>query len=442
MRGHKTLIQEAEALAMAPAAAYDFLQKRSKQTKDEARYDAFDDEAEAALLARKDPLTNLGLAQFCRNMETAKALFEGAPPDSPVRLAVLTNTSLTGAIFRPLPVGLFPDHESAGTWIGKASYNELQALFENPSLADSFLRDILERPKPWQFLDDDRLATIVGILVKNPRMRTPREDDYMDGYAEYSYGAVFNAAWKLAETVEPDDRWSMALGWLYDQMQTDAFSIKEPMAILSRWRADPSNQEAVEEEAKENTSGWLSNKQRVRKGLARLALSKSSKLLPELLASEDIALRCAAYACGKITPEQAGAGYEKDGETFYNEAMHNLALWRTDAGRQALKTIAWSVVNNDKHSDLSAANIYNSIEKDKRKAHPDWFKDSDEAGSEMEQGDGPATKGDLLLLAARLEQPTANLVQQLGQAISKLNSRVGWVWWFSLGALVASLRHF
>lgn len=113
----------------------------------------------------------------------------------------------------------------------------------------------------------------------------------MDGYAEYSHGSVFNAAWKLAERMPVNERWSRALCLLYDRMQTDAVSIDKPLELAARWHPDPGNVELIEKEAKELERGWLPSYQGVRKGLARLALHNDSKLLASLLASDDPAFR-------------------------------------------------------------------------------------------------------------------------------------------------------
>lgn len=120
--------------------------------------------------------------------------------------------------------------------------------------------------------------------------------------------------------------------------------------------------------------------------------------------------------------------------------MHNHKIWRTAQGRAALKAVAWLVVDNDKHSDLLAANIYNGIREDLAKKHSDWFKDEEDFAPEP--CDEPAIKADLGALADRLTQPGSGpAIEQLNQSLQSLNSRVGWVWWFSLGALVASIRH-
>lgn len=445
MRGYKTLIQEAELLAMPPEAVAEFLKGRAGQSKDEARDDPVDEDVEKALRGRGDPLIDLALARYGRHMEVVSELFQSAPPRSPVRLACLSNRALGHEIFLSFPVGLLGREPGPmAEWLATASDDELSALFENPTLGDSFLRDLLERGKGWESIDDDKLCRFVSILNRNPRMRTPREDDWMDGYDEYSYGSVFNAAWKLAETAPTTERWAASLGWLYEQLQPDAFSIKEPLAIAARWHVDAGDAESMERQEKDHAIGYLGNKERVRKGLARLALRKSGKLLTELLASDDLAFRAAAYAAGDLDADQLRAGYEKDKDLVFNEAIRNLALWRRQPTRQALHDIAWDVVRNDKHSDLIAANHFNSMAKDMRKKHPAWFEDEEEGegtGYEEVDDQAPATKADISALSGHMERQSQGL-DAIAQGLRGLMSRAGWIWWFSLGALVASLRHF
>lgn len=442
-KSYKAIIQQAELMAMPSEAAAAFLMKRAAKTKGELRDDPVDDEIEAGLLARGDPLINLALARHGRFIATLRPLFEAGEPGSAIRLAVLSNNAVGGEIFSRFPSALFDSDEQLGAWIVAAPDEELAALFENPNIDDLFLRDLLDAKAPWDAIPGDRLATIVIILHRNERMRRPYDDDYMDGYAEYSYGAVFNAAWSLAAMVEPTARWAAGLSYLYDRMETDAFSIGKPLELAARWHVDPSDAEAVASEAKDNDRGWLSHCQGVRKGLARLALKKDSKLLPTLLASEDPALRSAAYSDGILTPEQISAAYDRDGELVFNQAMHNLKIWRFKPGRDALSAVAWSIVHNDKHSDLMAANIFNSIRSDLAKKHPDWFKDEEDFRPEIEAGDGPATKADVHALSEMVGQSTSGpAIEQLRQTLNALNSRLGWVWWFSLGALATSIwRH-
>jgi hypothetical protein len=444
MRGYQTQIQQAELMAMAPWPVAEFLRRRASQSKDEARNDPIDEEVERALRSRGDPLIDLSLARYGRHMEVASELFLSGGSGSPTRLACLANRSLGLEIFNSFPVGLLGrEPEPMAEWLVTASDDELCALFENPTLSDSFLCDLLERDKGWESIADDRLCRFVSILHRNPRMRTPREDGYMDGSAEYSYGSVFNAAWKLAETAPATDGWAAALGWLYEQLEPDAFSIDEPLRLAERWRVDPADAKEAKKEAANVAIGYLGDKQRVRKGLARLALSKSHKLLGELVSNDDVALRCAAYSAGSLNADQLRAGYERDGELAFNESLRNLALWKRQESRQALHDIAWSVVGADKQSDLTAANFYNWMEKDTREKHPAWFAEAEgePLGDDEVNDQSPATQADISTLAGHMERQ-AQSVDAVGQALRTLTSRTGWIWWFSLGALLASLWRF
>lgn len=442
-KSYKTVIKEAELMAMPPEAVASFLKKRSTLSKDELRDDVVNDEIEASLLARGDPLINLALAKHGRFIATLKPLFEAGEPSGAIHFSVLSNDVVGGEIFSRFPVALFDEEEQVVQWLINAPSEEIIALFENDNLDDSFLRDVLEAKDPWSAIPQERLALIVISLHRNERMRRPYDDEFMDGYAEYSYGAVFNAAWALAKWVEPSARWAAALHWLYDRMQTDAFSIENPLELAARWRTDPLDGDAIEKEAESVERGWLSNYQGVRKGLARLALGKNSKLLSALLDSDDPAFRSAAYSDGNMTPELLAVAYQRDGELVFNQAMHNHKIWRSQAGREALKAVAWSVVHNDKNSDLAAANIYNGIRSDLVKKHPSWFKDEDDFQPELEASDEPATKADVQALSEMLAQPSSGqIMEQLRQSFNMLNSRLGWVWWFSAGALAVSIwRH-
>ncbi len=444
MSGYKTLIQEAELMAMPPEAVAEFLKRRAGQTKDEARDDPLDEAVEKSLRGRSDPLIELSLARFGRHLDVVSELFQSNGANSPIRLACLANRSLGQEIFSSFPVGLLGREPGPmAEWLLTASDDELCALFENPTLSDSFLRDLLERGRGWEAIPDDRLCRMVSILHRNQRMRTPQDDDHMDGYAEYSYGAVFNAAWKLAETAPTTEAWAFSLGWLYEQLQTVAFSIKEPLKLAERWHIDPDDAEANERQARYHGTGDLGHMERVRKGLARLALSVSSTLLAELLASDDLAFRAAAYASGNLNAEQLQAGYEKDGEIVLTEAVRNRWVWRSQSTRRALHDIAWGVVHSDKNSDLLAANLYNFAEKEMREQHPTWFADGEgvRSGDSEVEDQSPATRADIASLVGHMDRQAKGF-ETVSQALRSLLSRTGWIWWFSLGALVVSLRHF
>lgn len=447
MRNYESVISEAWLLASAPQQVVEFLEKRAAKL-DNSRFDLdADEELEHGLLGRSDPLANLALAKYGFCPSVVRKLFEiseGTDGYSrAVRFAVLSNQCITSGLLTPFPECLFETKELVGPWLASTSIDEIYVLFENPSLATSFLRDFLEGGTNWQAVDEERRLAAITALSKNKRMKTPYDDRVMDGYAEYSHSAVFNAAWKLAETAPVTEEWAARLSWLYHGLQRDAFSIKDPLILAQRWFPDPLDAEAQERERDHVKSGHLSLYQGVREGLATLALKHSSALLPQLLLkSEDVALRCAAYAAGTLTPTQIAAAYEQDSELAFRESVHNPNIWRTTATREALRNIAWAVVNDDQHSDMFAANLFNDIKEDMARKHPDWFAEEDYK-PEIEDGDEPATKEDLQRATEAMANMNVDLVEHLRQTLSGLNTRIGWIWWFSLGAAAASIvRHF
>jgi hypothetical protein len=509
---YKSTIAQAEVMAMEPETVVVLIKRRASQTKEQMSNDPINEEVEAALLSRNHPAINLALARYGRFRSTLMTLFHGSEPSAPIRLAALSNTVVDGRLCS-IPIELFKDQECLAAWLQEATDLELCALFENPKIDDTFLRDLLEEKEPWEALPDERRAQIVINLHTNKRTMTPYEETIMDGYLDYRYSSVFNAAWGLAARVPVTKIWARALCLLYQRLEPEAFSISKPLELTSRWHIDPSDAAALEAEARYLESGNLSDYQSVRRDLARLALSGDSALLQTLLDSDDPALRSAAYSAGALSPEQISMAYDRDGELVFNQTLHNHAIWRRLAGRQALHTLAWAVVKNDPWSELSAANIFNMVrdqftkthpewfkdeddfqhpielsdkpatkadlqllsdiltkpayglalaeDKDDTssdlstanvintvrdelpKTHPEWFKDEDDFQQPIEPGDRPATKADLQLLADILTKPTGGLdMAQLKQTLKAIQSRLGWVWAFALGALVASLwRH-
>jgi hypothetical protein len=374
MRGYKSIIQEAELLAMSPESVAEFLKRRARESEEDCA-DPVDEETEGALRDRSLPLIDLALARYARSIETLRPIFQNSQPGGALRLAVLSNAACRAFTLIGFPVELFGERKQeakgqAAVWLADAPLEELQALFENPTVDDNFLSDLLERTTPWDMLSDERLTTIVAILGRNERMWTPYNEEMVDGFADTRYHAVFNSAWKLAESVEPSAEWARALSYLFDRLKTYAFSIKEPLQLVNRWQLAPSKSELLKKEAKENQRGWLSDHQGVRKGLAKLALSNTSALLPRLLSSPDLALRAAAYADGCMTPEQLSAAYQQDGKMVFEQAKNNLHIWRISGCRDVLHKIAWAEDSPDWYPGL-----YNNLQAKIARDHPDWFEE-------------------------------------------------------------------
>lgn len=437
MRSYKAVIQQAELLLSPPETVAEFLKSRAADPKADRYNDPLDAEFESALRDRGDPLISLSLARYGLHSEAIGPMFAPAEVGGAIRLALLSNTVVGKSWFSAFPIAFFGDGKALAAWLPTADGSELNAMFENPSINESLIRDLLERKEPWDTVPDEVLCTCVAIMARNPRMKEKYDDSHMDGYAEYTHNAVFNAGWELAGTVPVNQRWSIALSWLYNNLCTDAYGVKEPLEFAKRWV--PTEKADVDREAEDVSKGHLAPFAEVRKGLARLAISKDQNLATTLLSDADPALRSAAYAVARMAPEGMAAAYEKDGELFFMQGMHNPWFWRDAPHRQALHDIAWAMVKADKNSDLMAANIFNGIKETQAKEHPDWFKDED-MPADPEDATLPATKADVASVAELIVAHSPGpLLENVAQAILKVNARLGWVFWFALGGLVVGL---
>jgi hypothetical protein len=434
MRRYESIIFEGELMALpAESVRARLIEVASKAI----RYDSneiLDSETEESLRLRRDPLIDLSLAQYGRYVEAVKPIFHNSPPGSALRLATLANQNFSNAFLSNFPSDLFEELEDQIQWLIHGEESELTALFQNPTISDRFLRSILEQDNEFARVPDARFNMIVSILAYNPRMSTKRESIYLDGQEDYDHNSVFNAAWTLAERVEPTKKWAIALGWLYAKLELECFSIKEPLQVANRWYPSGSNAELVAKELEVANRAFLSEYEMVRMGLARLATKRNDKLLRELLTHEDRAFRAAAYSNFELTRDLINAAHEKDGELAFQCAIGNEHLWRTVDGREMLRSLSRLVTDSEKSGYMDAANQFRHTAKHMEQEHPDWFKDEPGAHQEeIEEHSKPATQKDLADLERRLGR-----VRE-GGLLDEIGKHVNWLLMIGGATLVAAL---
>lgn len=195
MRKYESIIVEAELMSLPPEAVRAKLIEYAGKAERSDLDPELDENAEEALRLRRDPLIDLSLAQFARYSAVVKPIFHSNSPGSALRLAALSNKNMRNGFVVRFPDELFDTVEDLVELLVSGNDEELSALFENPTIHDRFLRSVLERSGELARVPDDRLVSIVLTLTKNSRMRTERDDSYMDGLDEYDYDSVFHAAW-------------------------------------------------------------------------------------------------------------------------------------------------------------------------------------------------------------------------------------------------------
>ena len=407
------IVKEYELMASSPREVYDFYRDR-KEKSDEYRHDGLvDEETDTSLWSRNEPLINLAIAKYGSNKDIAKKILNG--DNEALKLALLKNWSGV-RIFSKFPVSLFENDAEMAAYMNSCSKSELGAIFQNPLISDSFIRDFFEGKKVWNDLSEDRQLIAVHSFAENPRASTARDDKYMDGYAEYSYDSVFSAAWELCAKVPTNQEWATALFVLTNKLLAKGFPFKddEIMAVIARWYPcdkDVEESKYDSEDHYKESGGYLSTWQHLRQNLTKLIAGSSKH--GNLAENPDIAIRCGYYRYGRFYIDKMKAAFEKDGAAAWQAMCSNASLWSNKEKRQVLHDIAWEADTLDGRSNLDNANQYTAFYDLFKAQYPAMFKDDDEDEIEAIEPDDeelPATKGYLFQLADTLQ--STNLSNQ------------------------------
>lgn len=433
VRSFNSVVDEARLVASPAETVAKYLEDRGAQVEKQPFSDTADEQFEQALLERHDPLIDLALARWCCHLPTGRALLAANAGDSThalaIRLSLLSNVTAGASFMSNGPTAFFGN--SPMDWLPSATDEELTVFFKNPSLNNEFFEAFFNGGPSWTCLSEPQRLTALRAVTGNPRMSTPYDQAFADGYAEYLHNKVFEAAWNMASTAPNTRAWAFTLGWLFDVLLPIGHGIDDPLTSAARWTSD--DDEGIK-------CGSLSPFQNVRKGLARLALAKNANRTDEFLISDDPALRAAVYASHPLSTDQIAAAVERDGAMGFDEMVRNTELWRGQEHRDALRAASWMVVNADPHSNLLSHNLFTGMWERMEREHPSWF--SNVLPSDPDDMDLPATRADVHRVLETLAGSNTGLgLQQVGAAIQALNKRLGWVWWFSLGAFLATVGH-
>jgi hypothetical protein len=164
----------------------------TNQQKKDGPFSSIDREVlENALLKRDEPLINLGLALFGYEEKTGLTLY--SKDDKFLKKAVLAGTTIRKFFGHSWVSGV------VNALIDEKNTELLGALLSNPIIDDNILINLYEKKDSFERIDDDFWYTLIAHSVSNPRLHTPYDDKWMDGWSEYSYSRVFVAGWELFE---------------------------------------------------------------------------------------------------------------------------------------------------------------------------------------------------------------------------------------------------
>lgn len=323
---------------------------------------------EYVLFRRRSPLIDLALAEHGRSATILRRLYRRSS-DS-VRVTACSNASLfVGDTFVS-----FWRHDDNLLWeiIFDGPIAQLRAICENPGLRSGFYGALIEAWQPEdqqkedkRYLAEDRYIAVLNFLSRNPRISQSRDESaerhYMDGFADYEYNKFYTAAWELAEKVPVTPIWADALANLYMRLYAPWDCIKDPDAVVERWRpADESEYAAT---------------RYVREAIA----ARFMKPTLEQLNNADRSIRQAFYRSFDPDAKEFrdldwNDWIDRDPQIYFDISAND-KVWASARGRSKLNSMLWH--GSKKDNDLVAIGYFKEKVEELEATHPEWFADDD-----------------------------------------------------------------
>jgi len=334
-----------------PALVFEWL--KNNQIKERDILGESRDELEEALLGRKDPVINLGLALYGSDTKVGEKLYREG--NESIKRAVLSGSTVSpGLLARSWIVKLLP------AILTEWNDDNLAELFSNNLIPDDVLVELFERKEPYDSLADEKWVLLCGYASSNDRLSTPYDSNWMDGWDEYKYELVFTSAWWLFDKFPRTPLAANILIGFGDKLVARAPHDMEVMAVIEKWNTELDHDNA---DLFAMTRSYLAN----------LIPSFDDKF-KTLKESDDLALRQAYYRNLQYPkPDDIKQGFEKDGEKYIDSALYNESIFANEDAREALSKACWDAPDENSYMDLP--NLFNARSEYWASKHPEWFKD-------------------------------------------------------------------
>jgi hypothetical protein len=324
-------ITRARLKVLAPELVYSELKAYGQRTLDGPRLLGGDEELERALFERKDPLVNLGLAEYASKADIVGSLYERAQKgtgdamyDRGMRLACLSNRIVPFLTFRESNVAI--DSDELRRLALEGDGDELICLMKNPS-AGGLLRDAYGRANSFADIPIDRLNSLVRASIGNPRLNID-ESNY-DG-PDVMCMDIRKSLFGLLQFVPVTAEWVNALHPLLMGLNPSRAmwpAVGETAALLERWAPLKIPQmfgdKNVEQEGYYSPLSLVDEFRCLVGALYGRSLGKDTAILAGKPDDADIALRCAYYGNAQLTPEQMKVANGRDEGAFVFAALFN-----------------------------------------------------------------------------------------------------------------------
>ncbi len=320
------LTRKARLLALSPEEVFEELKKMSAKTTAKRWSLNSGDEYEISLINRNERLINLGLAAYGTNKNVLQALYKhGLEPAEDasdasykegLRIGCLSNiTAPATNLFLRFPDEIIGPDETRRI-VNNASDDEITALIQNPRVSENLLEALYKREGPFTDTPEEQWRKLIYMSASNARIATEYEYDNSPDMGHYG---IHKSIFELLEAAPVDYHWLRTLYHLLDHLDFQQVHVPERIDhVLGRWAQLP-----ISKEKDSLQEGYFTNlniRDEFRCLIAALygrGFAKNKIVLYGDRDADDIALRCAYYAKGNLTPKDMEAGHEKTAGRFH-----------------------------------------------------------------------------------------------------------------------------
>lgn len=338
-------IREARLIVARPEQVLAELEKYGDALK--SRVYSGDKDLERSLLARNEPLIDLELARYARELEVVAALYQksrATPTDLlnerylyGLGVACLSN-EVAEYPFTHFPENIIGEEETARL-IAENGGAEIAALVSNRNFAQK-IEALYKNEGLFASLSDERRCGMVHLSITNPRLITNERSEYgPDG----EYMGIHKAILTMIASVPTTEYWLRTLRALLDQL--DPGDLCSPAdgpitPILERWAQAPASEKDTSQDGYFTT---LSMRDEFRCLVAamygRHYLGKDDKL-PSSIFSLNLdgeILRCAYYGSAQLTEKEMRSGFDRDQDVYLLSVLCNDSVYHKPTLRKLLE---------------------------------------------------------------------------------------------------------
>jgi hypothetical protein len=341
-------IREARLIVMQPEQVLIELEQYANEHKDSLF--AWDKQLENSLLARDNPLINLGLARNAGDKKVLAALYAKsmAATSDPLqerylrglRIACLSN-EVAGFDFSTFTEGVLGYDERARL-ISEGDGEELGALLSNPRIGDEMIETLFMNTGIFASIPEERRRLLISLSVYNPRLVTEEDSE---GGPDLGYRSIHRAILALLGSAPTTEDWLITLWRLLDNLDSGNVCVPDDpiTSILDRWAKVRFPEDAL---FKDGHFTQLSSTDEFRCLLAAMyghhsIRDKGGKFsgMSNIGSkdSADVAFRCAYYGKGTLKERDMREGFEKNEMVYLLAVLCNESVYSTPALRSLLE---------------------------------------------------------------------------------------------------------